>query len=101
MSYTKFPPTGNNSQENERVVYNPTHSTFTDYGSSDTYDLPPGLMSVFSDSPENDEIVNLSDTFSAGHSSTPNASLSYESLDDEEYDELDSYIGNPTTTPSN
>ena len=100
MSYTKFPPTGNNSQENERAVYNPTRSTFTDYGSSDTYDLPPGPMSVFSDSPENDEIVNLSDTFSAGHSSTPNASLSYESLDDEEYDELDSYIGNPTPTPS-
>ena len=100
MSYTKFPPTGNNSQENELVVYNPTHSTFTDYGSSDTYDLPPGPISVFSDFPENDEIVNLSDAFPPEHSSTPNASLSYESLDDEEYDELDSYIGKPTPTSS-
>ncbi|KAI6657758.1 hypothetical protein LOD99_501 [Oopsacas minuta] len=58
-----------------------------------------GPLSVFSDSSENDQIVNLSDTFSPGHSSTPNASLSY-ALDDEEYDELDSYIGNPTPTPS-
>ena len=44
--------------------------------------------------------VNLSDTFSPGHSysSTPNAPLSYE--DDEEYNEMDSFLSNPTPTPS-
>ena len=63
MSYTKCPPTGNNSPENDPVPYNPIHSTFTDYGSSDTYDLPPGPLSVFSVSLEDDEIVNLSDPF--------------------------------------
>ena len=100
MSTTKFPPTGNNSQENELVVNYPTHSTFTDFGSSDTYDLPPCPLSVFSDSPENSGIVNLSDTFSPGHSysSTPSAPLSYE--DDEEYDEIDNFLSNPTPTPS-
>ena len=55
---------------------------------------------MFSDSPENSGIVNLSDTFSPGHSysSTPSAPLSYE--DDEEYDEMDSFLSNPTPTPS-
>ena len=47
MSTTKFPPTGNNSQENELVVNYPTHSTFTDFGSSETYDLPMPIVSVF------------------------------------------------------
>ena len=98
MSYTKCPPTGNNSSENDPVPYNPMHSTFTDYGSSDTYDLPPGPLSVFSVSPEDDEIVNLSDPFSPDLYSTPTVSLTYESVDDEDYDELDSYIGNPTLT---
>ena len=96
--FTKFPPTGNNSPENDPVPHNPMHSTFTDYGSSDTYDLPPGPLPVFSVSPEVDEIVNLSDPFSPGHSSTPTISLSYESVDDEDHDELDSYIDNPTLT---
>ena len=53
---------------------------------------------MFSVSPEDDEIINLSDPFSPDHSSTPTVSLSYESVDDEYYDELDSYIGNPTLT---
>ena len=48
MSCTKCTPTGNNSSENDPVPYNPMHSTFTDYGSSDTYGLPPGPLSVFS-----------------------------------------------------
>ena len=87
MSYTKCPPTGNNSPENDPVPYNPMHSTFTDYGSCDTYDLPPGPLSVFSVSPEDDEIVNLSDPFSPDDS-TPTVSLSYESVNDEDYDEL-------------
>ena len=77
MSYSKFPPTGNNLPENEHVAYNPTHSTFTDYGSSDTYDLPPGPLSVFSDSLEDEEIVNILNTPSPEHSSTPTVSLSY------------------------
>ena len=56
---------------------------------------------MFSDSPKNDVIVSVSYVFSPGHSySTPNASLSSESLDDEEINELNSHIGNPTPTPS-
>ena len=98
MSYTKRPPTGNNSPENDPVPYNPMHSTFTDYDSSETYNLPSGPLSVFSVSPEDDEIVNLLDPFSPDHSSTSTVSLSYESVDDEDYDELESYIGNPTLT---
>ena len=73
------------------------HSTFTDYGSCDTYDLPPGPLSVFSVSSKDDEIVNLSDPFSPDHS-TPTVSLSYESVNNEDYDELGSYIGNYTLT---
>ena len=53
-------------------------------------------MSVSSNFSEDDD--NLSNIFSAGHSSTPTVSLSNQSLDDEEYDGLDNYITNPTFT---
>ena len=53
------------------------------------------MSSVF---PEDDKIVNFRIHFRQITPLPHTVSLSYESVDNEDYDELDSYIGNPTLT---
>ena len=100
ISYSKFAPTANSSSETECILSIPLCLRYADYGSEDIYDLPPGIFSFFSDSPDDEDIINFSGRFSPENSpSSIHVSIPSESLDEElnELNELIQYIDTPVS----